>query len=414
MRILSLNTIETKGGAAQAAHRLCYGLGDLNIETTKLSLHSTSPPRSVPSFSHVASNIRRFSWYTEQLPLTIYTRRNRHTPWSLNWFPYAVARTLNTLDFDIVHLHWVGGGFVPIQAVAGFRHPIVWTLHDSWAFTGGCHLPGACLGYQDSCGSCPQLGSHFEHDLSRFIWSQKNNCWRNTEITIVTPSRWLADCARKSSLFGKYPIHTIPNGLDLAVYKPMDKTIARSILKLPQDVKLILFGAVNGTTDRNKGFHLLLPALQQLSVQLTSEAAFVVLGATSSSHNPDMGFPTYYLGHLSDDISLALAYSAADVFVAPSLQENLPYTIMEALACGTPSVAFQVGGIPDLIEHQRNGYLAKSYDIGDLANGIEWVLQDANRRQSLSQQARKKIEAEFDIKIIAQRYKSLYEQLMAT
>ena len=414
MHILSFNTIEAKGGAAQAANRLCYGLGDLNIKTTMFSLHSASPPRSAPAFSQVTSNIRRFSWYTEQLPLRVYTRRSRRTPWSLNWFPYAVARTLNALDFDIVHLHWVGGGFVPIQAVANFRHPVVWTLHDSWAFTGGCHLPGACLGYQDSCGSCPQLGSRFEHDLSRFIWSQKNNCWRNTEITVVTPSRWLADCARKSSLFSKYPIHVIPNGLDLAVYKLTDKTYARSILKLPLDVKLILFGAVNSTIDRNKGFHLLLSALQQLSVQLTSEAALVVLGATSSSQDPDMGLPTYYLGHLSDDISLALAYSAADVFVAPSLQENLPYTVMEALACGTPSVAFQIGGIPDLIEHQRNGYLAKSYDVGDLANGIEWVLQDEDRRQSLSQQARKKIEVEFDIKIVSKRYKSLYEQLMPT
>jgi glycosyltransferase involved in cell wall biosynthesis len=232
-------------------------------------------------------------------------------------------------------------------------------------------------------------------------------------LTIVTPSRWLADCARKSSLFHDLRIEVIPNGLDSQRYKPVEQKLARDLLNLPQDKQLILFGAMKATSDRRKGFHLLLPALQKLSqIQGQDRIELVVFGASEPREPPDFGFKVNYLGRLNDDISLALVYAAADVFVVPSLEDNLPNTVMESLACGTPCVAFKIGGMPDMIEHGQNGYLAQPYEIEDLAKGIAWVLEDRERYGKLCDRDRQKVEQEFTLELQAHRYLSLYQELI--
>jgi glycosyltransferase involved in cell wall biosynthesis len=205
----------------------------------------------------------------------------------------------------------------------------------------------------------------------------------------------------------------IPNGLDPERYKPLERRFARELLKLPQDKQLILFGAMGSTSDRRKGFHLLQPALECLSQSgWQAQTELVVFGASKPNSQPDFGLKAHYLGTLSDDISIALVYAAADVFVAPSVQDNLPNTVMEAIACGTPCVAFNIGGLPDMIEHQQNGYLARPYEKDDLANGIAWVLQDEQRWQSLSRRAREKVEQEFTLEIQARRYLKLYHEVL--
>jgi glycosyltransferase involved in cell wall biosynthesis len=327
--------------------------------------------------------------------------------------PTLIGRRIAQINPDVINLHWVSDGFVPIHAIQQFKKPIVWSLHDQWPLTGGCHYDQECGRYQRRCGDCPLLGSKSRYDISYLTLLAKRLFWRNADITIVALSNWLAECARKSSLFYDRRIEIIPNGVDLSRFKPISKDIARNILDLPPQKKLILFGAMNSAKDRRKGFHLLQPALQQLAVQGTERnAEAVIFGARQPDHVPDVGMHIHYTGQLHDEVSLALLYAAADVFVAPSLQDNLPNTVMEALACGTPCVGFNIGGIPDMIEHQQNGYLAQPFETDDLARGIAWVLEDEERHRRLSQRAREKVVQEFSIERQARAYLKLYEEVV--
>jgi glycosyltransferase involved in cell wall biosynthesis len=278
-----------------------------------------------------------------------------------------------------------------------------------WALTGGCHYAGECERYKDSCGACPELGSEKEKDLSRKFWRRKKEAYNGLNLTIVTPSRWLAECARQSSLLRDFPVKVIPNGLDLELFGPVDRRAARDKLGLPVDKKLILFGAVSSTSDRRKGFHLLQPALRHLSANRTSkDVELLVFGAAEPENPPDFGLPARYLGTLSDEEELALLYGAADVCAVPSLQDNLPNIVAEAMACGTPCVAFDIGGMPDMIEHKRNGYLARPFDAEDLARGMAWVLQQENLNP------RQTAEEMLELTLASKRYKNLYEDLITT
>jgi glycosyltransferase involved in cell wall biosynthesis len=314
---------------------------------------------------------------------------------------------------DIIHLHWIRGGFMQIETVAKLKQPLVWTIHDTGDFTGGCHVIGECDRYQVSCGACPQLNSDHEQDISRWIWQRKAKAWKNLKITLVSPSRWLAECARSSPLFQNLPIEVIPHGLDTQKYRPISQHSAREILNLPQDKKLVLFGAIQATSDRNKGFHLLQPALQQLSQSAWRDNLEIVIFGASQPEKPiDLDFKTHYLGHLHDDISLATVYSAADVMLVPSLQESFGQTASESLACGTPVVAFNATGLKDIIDHQQNGYLAKPYEAEDFAQGINWVLENEQRLQKLSFYAREKAEREFTLELQARRYSALFQEIL--
>ncbi len=245
------------------------------------------------------------------------------------------------------------------------------------------------------------------------MWQRKAKAWKNLNLTIVTPSSWLADCARSSSLFQDRRVEAIPNGLDTEKYKPIERRLARNLLKLPQEKHLLLFGAVSATSDPRKGFHLLQSALEHLSQSgWQDQIELVVFGSSEPSNPPDLGFKIHYLGRFYDDISLALVYAAADVFIAPSIQDNLPNTIMEALACGTPCVGFNIGGIPEMIEHKQNGYLAQPYKIEDLARGIGWTIENQERHQKLCSRAREKAEQEFTQQIQASRYLSLFAEVL--
>ncbi|MGE5329740.1 MAG: glycosyltransferase family 4 protein [Deltaproteobacteria bacterium] len=412
MKTLIINTYDGDGGAARSAYRLHKGLQSIGINSQMLVQYKKSDDQSVISlykrFSMIFSKIRA---HIDRLPLKVYPNRKKFM-WGLAWLPVTFKAIVGHLKPEILHLHWISAGFVNVKYLAQIKQPIIWTLHDSWAFTGGCHIPFECKSYQNSCGKCPQLGSNINIDISNWVWRRKAKYWKNINLTVVTPSKWLADCARASSLFRNMRIEVIPNGLDLKIYKPVEKSIARNILNLPQDKKLILFGAMSSTSDLNKGFYYLQEALQYLVQQGMNESIeVVVFGNSSKEVEPQIGFKTYYLGNFNDDYTLALLYSAADVFVAPSIQENLSNTVMESLACGTPCVAFNIGGMPDMINHQENGYLARAFEADDLEEGISWVLADNERLNRLSKKAREKAEREYNIEDIARRYSKLYNEL---
>ena len=348
------------------------------------------------------------------IPLWIYRKRDREAPWGISWFPNNIASKINAINPDIVHLNWISLGFVPIHEIAKIRYPIVWTLHDSWAFTGGCHLPSSCKNYEKKCGYCPILGSNKPLDLSRHTWNRKYKYWKNLNMTIITPSKWLYRCVKNSSLFSNSNIKIIPSGIvDTNVFKPVDKKIARKILKLTAGKKYILFGAVNFTRDKNKGFDYLNSAVRRLADQgLAKDTELLIFGSSKPFKSPSAGIKTHYLGVLHDDFTIALFYSAADVLCIPSIQETFPMTAVEALSCGTPVVAFNSTGITDIVDHMKNGYLAEPFKAADLANGINWILESKRRYNKLSKNTREKVIKKYRIEVVARKFKELYKDLI--
>ncbi len=413
MKILHVSSHDIGSGAAHAARRLHRCLRGNGINSWFLCQQQQSEDHyTVGSQRLYAKILARFRPYLERLPLS-FCRHRQNSVFHLQWLPGEVLTSIARQDPEIVHLHWICDGFVRIEALAKIQRPIVWTLHDMWAFTGGCHYSAECDAYKFSCGSCPQLGSQSEYDFSRWTWKRKKKSWQQLNLTIVTPSRWLATCAGKSGLFRNVPVRHIFYPLDLQQYHFNRRQCARDLLHLPKGKKIILFGALSATSDLRKGFHLLVPALQKLKEHFVADQMdVVVFGASEPRNPPDFGFKVHYLGRLHDNISLSLVYAACDVFVAPSLEDNLPLTIMESLACGTPCAAFDIGGISDLIEHQHNGYLARPLDTDDLARGIAWILETGNRWQMLSRNSRKKAETMFDQQKVADMYTDLYQEIL--
>ena len=414
MKTLFLSTTDIVGGAARATYWLANGLrnngqdvsmcvqkksGDYpwvwNIKKNKLGMISDMVLRT----------------RLDTLPLSLYPHRKPAT-WSLNLLPNSkLISAISDLDPDIINLHWVGGGFLPISQFRQLNAPIVWSLYDMWPFTGGCHYDDSCGRFVDSCGNCPQLDSH-RSDISSLILSKKRKHWQGIPMTIVSPSSWLAGEAKRSSLFQDLRVEVIPHGTDLDLFKPIVKEYAKVILGLKKNRRYVLFGAMGGTSDARKGYQYLEPALKRLAAMPGFEdLSLLVFGANEPADPPKLGFPVHYVGRLHDDVSLAVLYSAADVTVTPSMQEAFGMTASESMACGTPVVAFGASGPLDVIDHKINGYLATPYEVEDLANGISWAL-DRSRSQSLAYESRKKCERKFELGIVARQYSNLYEELI--
>jgi glycosyltransferase involved in cell wall biosynthesis len=412
MKVLYFNSSDIEGGASRAATRLLHGvLGQgadarLYVQRKHGNDQLVDGPSTLlgKAFGRVRPTIEQYLCGIDPGRVS--------GPFCASMLPDNLAARVAGVAPDIIHLHWVAR-MMRLETLQRFKVPIVWTMHDSWAFTGGCYLPGDCTRYRESCGNCPLLNSSDGDDLSKRIWQRKQKAWQGLNMTIVAPSRWMAACARASSLFRNTCIEVIPNGLEVDRFKPVDQGTARDALSLPRGRKLILFGAKGAVEDRNKGFHLLVQALRELGgVGRNDDIELLVFGSPEPGTPPDTGFRTHYLGWQRDDSTLSLLYAAADMFILPSLQESLGYTAMEAMACGTPCVAFNQGGVPDLIDHEQNGYLAQPFEPVDLARGIAWVLGDEERRKGLSQQARRKVELEFAVERVAARHLALYRDLL--
>jgi len=414
MKILMLNTFDNWGGAAKAAYRLHHGIRGLGFDSRLLvQFKDSNDPNVIGPKNRLLRIINGIESHLDRLPGWFYPSKPDYN-FTPGFMPNRLATRVAGLKADILHLHWLAAGFCRLETLQKLRRPIIWTLHDSWAFTGGCHVPHQCVRYRQMCGACPVLGSSKEKDISRWVWRRKKRAWQGLNLRVVTPSRWLAGCARSSSLFRNRPVEVIPNGLDLSLFKPSDKPLAREQFGLPPEKKLILFGGMDSTSDRNKGFHLLVPALQKLAHMGWHDAAeLLVFGAPEPVSRPPFGLKAHYLGWLHDDVSLALLYSAADLFVAPSMLENLPNTVMEAMACGTPCVAFEQGGMTDLIEHERTGYLARAYEPDHLAMGIDGILKDEDTMRAMAERSRQRVEEKFDLAIISKKYVSLYREMLS-
>jgi len=314
---------------------------------------------------------------------------------------------LNASDADVVHLHWVQGEMLSIADIARIRKPIVWTLHDMWAFCGAEHYTTDhrwCEGYRRDNRPAHESG----FDLNRYCWLRKRKHWRRP-LQIVCPSQWLADCVRASALMHEWPVAVVPNPIDTARWQPIDQPLARQLMGLPQDCHLLLFGAMGGGNDPRKGIDLLLATLALLRSEPTLQnLQLVVFGQLAPQSPPQLGFPVHYIGHLHDDLSLRALYSAADVMVISSRQDNLPNTGLEAHACGTPVVAFNTGGLPDIVDDRVTGALAEPFEPASLAAAIRWVLEDSQRRQQLGAAARARAEQLWAPERVAGLYADTY------
>lgn len=411
MKILHLNTHDINGGAARAAYRLHQALLNENIDSKMLVQKKASDDHTVlaPN-SKVEKGINLLRPTLDNLPLQQYKHRTQSL-FSPAWLPFSqIPKQIAQINPDIVHLHWIAGAMISVKDIAKIDKPIVWSLHDMWAFTGGEHYDKDQQHYLDRCGNSKVLNSKKDKDLSRKGWERKRQVYAQIEdMTIIGLSQWMHQAAKSSSLLkDKSHIH-LPNPIDTIAFAPFEKLDARRLFNLPTDKNLILFGAIDATSDPRKGFNYLFEALEQTSLENTE---LVIFGSSQPTTPLNFKQPVHYLGQLHDDVSLRVLYSAADVMVVPSLQENLSNAIMESLACGTPVIAFDIGGNRDMIEHQKNGYLAQPFDTNDLANGIEWLLNAPNYRQ-LCDNARDKVLTNFDSQIVAKRYIALYKEILA-
>lgn len=396
-----------------AASRLLKGFRSAGINAEML-VHE-----KIGDFPFVKSKSRnRYGNVTAKLrplldlqPLYWFYRQRKRVPYSLHWVPERNVNRINRMQPDIINLHWISAGFMRIESISKLNSQIVWTLHDMWPFTGGCHFSKDCNRYSNKCGKCPLLESSFPMDLSRIIWLRKDWAWKKMNMSIVSPSRWLAEKAAKSSLFSRLPIEIIPNGLDTKRFRPMDKSTARDLLGLPVKGKIILFGGIKPFDDPRKGFQYLPPTLKQLKSYVREDINLAVFGTSYQKNDMDLDVKIFYLGYLTDDTTLALMYSAADVYITPSLVDNLPNTVMEALSCGTPCVAFNIGGMGDMILHKENGYLARPFDTNDLAYGLFWIISNQRRLAGLSDRARSESIRKFDFLKQAERYNDLFEKM---
>lgn len=405
--ILVVNTYQKNGGAARAAYRMFCEIRGLYTNARYLTLFRKDWESGVVGLFNTSIRGAIAQWLVrfDQVPLRAYPNR-RNSFFTPSQHSNFLRVRLSRFRPKLLHLHWVGHSLLRVEEIEKLRCPVVWTLHDTWAFTGGCHYTGNCDGYKSQCGRCPQLGSAVKGDISHALMQRKAKAYKNLNLTVVTPSRWLADAAAKSSLLAGRRIEVIPNGLDTEAFKPIDRRTARDYFGISDENPVILFGS-HWLPDPRKGGDLLCTALSQLAMPCT----LLTFGEGKLPLEGESLVTLRSLGSLSDNASLALAYSAADVFLCPSREDNLPNTVAEALACGTACVAFDVNGLPDMIEHTVTGWLAKPFEPSDLVAGIKWVLNHPYPEQ-LRLVAREKALSEYSLPKMAMRYSKLYADLL--
>ena len=412
VNVLHVSTFDRHGGAALAAFRLHQGLGGLGIRSRMLvASQSSDAPSVIAPRTRLSKLGHDLVALIDRAPLALYRTRPA-TSFDIQWIGSFPTSAVARLAPDIIHLHWVAGGFLRIETLAKLARPLVWTLSDMWPFTGGCHVSGDCDRYRSQCGRCWQLGSDSTRDLTHWVWWRKERAWRHIDLSLVAPSRWIADRARSSSLFRERPIRVIPNGVDTSVFKPLEKAFARRCLDMDPDRHVILFGAINAIEDPNKGFDLLIEAIRIVSRRLSAARhELVIFGCSEPGKPQELGLATRYLGRLADEVSLAIIYNAADLMVVPSRQESFCQTAAEALACGTPVVAFDATGLRDVVEHGVDGYLARPYEPEDLANGMVQILMSAADGK-MAQRARQRAVDEFSLGKVARKYAELYKEVL--
>src|SRR5215471_6550117 len=416
--ITHFSTSDIGGGAAIAAHRLHRGLRRVGLDSRMLvaEKHSLDETVQVGARGHGLPERLRRRIRSEMINRD-FGRYRATRPAHLDHFSDDRAAEPNFSYFlpkaDLYNLHWVAG-FLDYRAFFGrFPRdvPLVWTLHDMNPFTGGCHYTAGCDRFAAGCGACPALGSADNFDLSAAIFCRKRTAYDRLQpekVRVVAPSRWLSREAARSALFRRFEITTIPYGLDTEVFRPRTRAVGREVFGIPQGMRIVMFAA-QWLDIHRKGLDLLIAALDGMDID--GKIGLVSIGSGRSLDA--LGGKYFPLGELKSERLLSFAYSTADVFVSPSREDNLPNVLLEAMACGTPTVAFEIGGIPDIVRPGVTGLLATAEDVRSLRHAIMSILSDDVKRESMSHESRRVALQEYRLELQAERYRRVYQQLLA-
>lgn len=412
MKVLHVNAFDGGGGAARAAMRLHEGLRRQGIE----SLFATVKPGSGGPgvFTPLSKRQQLAALAKRQVAMRIAARQKSPSNpiiHSLGFFPSGLGRWINASDVDLVNLHWVCAETLSLGEIARIEKPIVWTMHDMWPFSGAEHYddfdhPGRWKAPYVAANRPPGASGP---DIDAQVWVRKARAWSGRTFYLVAPSRWLAGCAEESALMRGQPCTVIPNPLDTEAFAPVDRAAARRMLGLPEDRKYLLFGALGAMSDMRKGYDLLIEALQAFERNHDGDGVEVlVFGGQNSGEIPGLRLKSHFLGSFGDELSLRVVYSAADIFVAPSRQDNLPNTVVEASTCGVPTVAFDIGGMSDIVTDGETGVLAPAFDTAALAAGIHQMLQSPVAPEKVRTAA----EVKFSLGATIPAYVALYERVL--
>lgn len=413
MKVLLVNTSEKTGGAAIAANRLMKALNNNGVEASLLVRDKQTESPFVSALSQSLTLKAKFVW--ERVVIWFANGLKRR-----NLFQVDIANTGTDItklpefkEADIIHLHWINQGFLSlenIQSIIKSEKPVVWTLHDMWPFTGICHYSGECDKFLTECRACPMLTGGCPDYITTNVFRQKQQILQKSNITFVTCSKWLGSLAVKSKLLSAQKVISIPNTIDCQTFRPMNKDVARSQNNLPTGMKLLLFSSQK-TTDPRKGFKYLVEACRIIKEQNSSLAqriGVIVVGGQADLLRKELPFPIYAIDYISNEEDMARLYNSADAYITPSLEDNLPNTIVEAMSCGLPCVGFKVGGIPEMIDHKQNGYLVETRNADDLAQGICYIL-DSDNYASFSHHALNKALATYGESVVASKYIEVYK-----
>ncbi len=417
MKIVILNTFERTGGAAVAASRLRESLRAEGEDVTMVVRDKQSASKLVIGLNH--SSLQRllnkcnFVW--ERLVIFIYNRCSKK-----DLFAVSLANTgcklsrLSVLqEADIIHIHWINQGFLSIneiQAIGKLGKPIVWTMHDMWPCTGICHHARECNGYYSDCATCPFTASS---TLAASTLAKKKHIWEKLNVTFVTCSKWLQERTSHSVLMTNKEVLSIPNPIDTLKFAPMDQPSCREHFRLPVEKALLLFGAVKAS-DKRKGIDYMKAAVQLLvdkHPEWKEKLELVIFGKSDREMQELFPVKVHQIPYITSEQEMIQLYNTADLYITSSLEENLPNTIMEAMSCGVPCAGFNIGGIPEMIDHLENGYVAGYKSANDLAEGIHQLLHHADFSQ-LKQKARNKVIQSYSFASVAKRYIELYTQLI--
>jgi glycosyltransferase involved in cell wall biosynthesis len=417
LKVVHLSTYDATGGAGRAANRLHKGLRRIGHDSLMIVRESRSYDPGVMAFEPTTDLIHRIR----------HGLRRRRIDRELAEYParppdyelFSDDRSSYNGDLlaqippcDVINLHWIAG-FVDYQsffAKIPQVTPVVWTLHDMNAFTGGCHYDLGCDRHAKTCGACPQLGSSDPTDLTRQIWQRKKAAFGHVpskRLHVVTPSQWLARKVRESGLGKSFSVSIVPYGIETEDFAPRDRHTARDFLGIPREAAVLLFLSEE-LDNRRKGFGLLAQALAGLN----NLPDLFLLSVGHGTVSLDVKIPRLHFGHVNHDRVLSSVYSAADMYVIPSIQDNLPNTVLEAIACGTPVVGFDVGGIPDMVRPGVTGLLAPAGDVQGLRAAIAELLQNPERRAAMAVNCRRVAVDEYALEVQAKRYSQMYEAIV--
>lgn len=409
MNILIISKSDIQGGAAIAAYRL---MSALKSEGENVKMAVIDKRSNNPDVIQVGSKFNnQWNFYKERGDIFLHNRLSKEYLFDVSIANSGVSITKldEYKNADVIHLHWVNQGMLSIKEIEKILisgKKVVWTMHDMWPITGICHHAGSCSHYLMSCGTCPYLANPSENDLSHKTFIIKRTAYSKGKITFVACSEWLMNLAANSPLTKKHKVFNIPNPINTEIYLPKDKFLIREKLNLPKDKKILLFAAAKAS-DKRKGTDYLINASKMIASDYRDNLLVLITGKNGEETAQQLSLPSKYLGYINSE-KMPDIYNAADLYITPSLQENLPNTIMEAMSSGTPCVGFNIGGIPEMIEHKMTGYVAKYKDTEDLAKGISWTLFESDS-ETLSANSRGKVLNLYKQDKIAKLYKKIYE-----